>query len=120
MASLNVIQGAQAGTHFELSKRPLSIGREAGRDIQITDPKVSRKHAVVRFENGGYVIVVASARNGVKLNGLKIGEQAALSEGDQLGMGDTVLQFSELGAFKGDAVNEIKAATRGDKTIVQN
>ncbi len=120
MASLNIIQGAQTGTHFELPKRPLSIGREAGRDIQLLDPKVSRQHGVIRFEEGGYVIVVANARNGIKLNGEKIEEQARLSEGDQIAMGDTVLQFTELGAFKGDAVNQIKAATRNDQTIIQN
>jgi len=119
MASLNIIQGAQAGKHFELSKRPLSIGREAGRDIQILDPKVSRKHAMVRFEEGGYVMAVASARNGIKINGERIEEQARLNEGDQIAMGDTVMQFTELGAFKGDAVNEIKAATRNDPTIIQ-
>ncbi len=42
-----------------------------------------------------------------------------LNEGDQIAMGDTVMQFTELGAFKGDAVNEIKAATRNDATIIQ-
>lgn len=119
MASLNIIQGAQAGTHFELSKRPLSIGREAGRDIQILDPKVSRKHAMVRFEEGGYVIAIASARNGIKINGAKVVDLARLSEGDQIAMGDTVLQFTESGAYKGDAVNQIKAATRNDATIIQ-
>lgn len=119
MASLNIIQGAQAGTHFELSKRPLSIGREAGRDIQILDPKVSRKHAMVRFEEGGYVIAIASARNGIKVNGAKVADLARLSEGDKIAMGDTVLQFTELGAYKGDAVNQIKAATRNDATIIQ-
>jgi pSer/pThr/pTyr-binding forkhead associated (FHA) protein len=120
MASLNIIQGAQTGTHFELSKRPLSVGREASRDIQITDPKVSRKHALIRFENGGYLIVVANARNGVKVNGAKIAEKAMLREGDQIALGDTVLQFTELGAFKGDAVNELKHGTRDDsKTFVQ-
>lgn len=119
MASLNIIQGAQAGKHFELPKRPLSIGREAGRDIQILDPKVSRQHGVVRFEDGGYVIVVASARNGIMINGVKIKEQARLNEGDKIAMGDTVMQFTELGAFKGDAVNEIKAATKNDATIIQ-
>lgn len=119
MASLNIIQGAQAGTHFELSKRPLSIGREAGRDIQITDPKVSRKHAMVRFEEGAYVLELTNARNGAKVNGAKVVDKAALREGDQIELGDTVLQFTELGAYKGDAVNQLKAATRNDPTIIQ-
>lgn len=119
MASLNIIQGPQVGTHFELSKRPLSIGREAGRDIQITDPKVSRQHAVVRFVDGGYSIAVANARNGVKINGVKIEEEARLNEGDQIALGDSVLQFTELGVLKGDAVNQLKAATRNDPTIIQ-
>lgn len=119
MASLNLIKGPQEGKHFELPKRPLSIGREASRDIQIIDPKVSRKHAVIRFEDGNYVIAMASARNGIKINGAKIAEQAVLREGDQITLGDSVLQYTELGAFKGDAVNEIKAATRDDQTLVQ-
>ena len=119
MASLNIIQGPQAGTHFELPKRPLSIGREAGRDIQITDPKVSRQHAVVRFADGGYVIAAANARNGVKINGIKIEAETRLNEGDKIALGDSVLQFTELGVFKGDAVNQLKAATRNDATIIQ-
>jgi pSer/pThr/pTyr-binding forkhead associated (FHA) protein len=120
MASLNIIQGPQVGTHFELSKRPLSIGREAGRDIQITDPKVSRRHAVVRFAGDSYVIApVVDARNGVKLNQVKIEVETPLKEGDQVALGDTVLQFTELGTLKGDAVHELKAATRNDPTIIQ-
>ena len=119
MASLNLIKGPQEGKHFELSKRPLSIGREASRDIQIIDPKVSRKHAVIRFVDGNYVIAMASARNGIKINGVKIADQVVLKEGDQITMGDSVLQYTELGVFKGDAVNEIKAATRDDPTLIQ-
>jgi pSer/pThr/pTyr-binding forkhead associated (FHA) protein len=120
MASLNIIKGPQTGKHFELSKRPLSVGREAGRDIQILDPKVSRRHAVIRHEGGAYVIAEASARNGVLVNGTRIQEAATLHEGDQIGLGDTVLQFTELGVYKGDAVNEIKAATKDNQTIIQD
>lgn len=120
MASLNIIQGPQAGTHFELPKRPLSIGREAGRDIQITDPKVSRRHAVVRHADGRYVIAaVADARNGVEINGIKLNAEANLAEGDKIKIGDTLLVFTELGAFKGDAVHEFKGTTRNEPTIIQ-
>lgn len=119
MASLNIIEGAQTGTHFELAKRPLSVGREAGRDIQIIDSKVSRRHAVIKYEDGRHVIEVANARNGVKINGTRIEERAVLSEGDLVTLGDTVLRYTEAGAAMGNAVNEIKAAGQDSQTLIQ-
>ena len=122
MASLNIIQGPQTGTHFELARRPLSVGRDPSRDIQILDPKVSRKHAIIRYEGDNHVIVVSSAKNGIKINGSEIDDHATLNEGDEIRLGDTVLQFTELGAYKGDAVHELKAATKESwtRTIVED
>jgi pSer/pThr/pTyr-binding forkhead associated (FHA) protein len=75
---------------------------------------------VVRFAGDSYVIApVVDARNGVKLNQVKIEVETPLKEGDQVALGDTVLQFTELGTLKGDAVHELKAATRNDPTIIQ-
>jgi len=120
MPSLNVIHGVQSGVHFELTRRPLSIGREGARDIQITDPKVSRRHAMVRFEDGAYVIANVGGKNGIRVNGLLIEEKAKLTNGDEIALGDTVLKYEDSSdPNRTNYVNEVKAATRNDATIVQ-
>ena len=47
MAYLIIQSGKQKVQAFELDKCPLSAGREVTRDIQVVDPKVSRKHFIV-------------------------------------------------------------------------
>ena len=46
MASLIITTGENAGDTFKLDRHPLVGGRETNRDIQILDPKVSRRHVV--------------------------------------------------------------------------
>ncbi len=94
MPSLMITSGDKAGAHFVLGHRTLAIGRDPARDIQITDPKVSRKHALVRHVEGAYLIGAAKALNGVIINGEAIEEERALSEGDVITLGDTNLQFT--------------------------
>jgi len=94
MPSLIITNGDQNGTHFELAKRPLSIGREPSRDIQIIDPKVSRKHAIVRSGEKGYSIAPIKALNGIIINGEPVSEETDLKEGDEITLGDTVLLYS--------------------------
>lgn len=94
MPCLIVTTGQQVGKHFDLAKRPLSIGRDPSRDIQIIDPKVSRKHAMVRLEDDGYQISSIKALNGVMVNGKMIDGDQLLHDGDEIVLGETVLRFS--------------------------
>ena len=109
MANLTIMIGEQAGTTFEIASRPLSIGRDASRDIQITDMKASRKHGVVRFADPDYVISPLKTINPILVNGEPISEQTPLKEGDEVMIGDTLLRFSLLSAdgFT-NAVNHLK------------
>ena len=119
MASLNIIHGEQDGTHFELTHRPLSIGREASRDIQLVDPKVSRRHAVIRFKDDRYYIRTAATKNGIKINGAKIEAEEILGEGDWLTMGDTEMIFTEMSEEdRANAVNARKQILRDDQTLM--
>ena len=115
MAGLTIITGDQAGTHFELANRTLSVGRDPSRDIQVIDPKVSRKHAMVRNDSGRYLISAAKALNGVLLNGTEIGGETVLSEGDQIQLGDTVLRFG--GPASPDATNAVNHRKVADRAI---
>lgn len=94
MPSLFILTGEQAGKQFVLANRPLSIGREPGRDIQVIDPKVSRKHALLRHEGDRFYISPSKALNGIVINGAKIEAETALNEGDEIVLGDTMLRFT--------------------------
>jgi len=113
MSNLTIMTSDQAGITFELKSRPLSVGRDPSRDIQITDLKVSRKHAVIRMTETGHSVAPTKAMNGLLINGDEIAEETALKDGDELTLGDTVLRFS-LDSSPGytNAVHHRKIADR--------
>ena len=115
MACLIITSGDNAGSSFDLSKAPLSAGRDAVRDIQIVDPKVSRRHFVIKKDGDGFSIIEQDAKNGVYINGKKLAE-AKLKDGDRIVVGNTELTFLEssdpaaIDALK--KLREISPATR--------
>lgn len=75
---------------ISLGDAPVTIGRDAGNDICIDKPQVSRVHAhVVRLDNGFGVVDLGST-NGTFLRGQRIEpmQPRALANGDCLGIGD--------------------------------
>ena len=117
MAWLIVTSGVagSVGHSFNLDKCPLSIGREVTQDIQIVDPKVSKRHASVRRDGANYVIAEKSAKNGIYVNGKRAAE-ATLADRDRIVLGETQLTFrqtfdpAEINALKKERV--MSRATR--------
>ncbi|QKK09145.1 MAG: FHA domain-containing protein [Planctomycetota bacterium] len=118
MAGLTIVTGAQSGTHFELASRPLSVGRDPSRDIQIVDPKVSRKHAMIRHDNGRYLIAATKALNGITINGAAADGEATLMEGDEIQLGDTLLRFGSPNSP--DATNAVHHRKNADRAVREN
>ncbi len=113
MASLMITSGEQAGTHFRVAKRPLAGGRDPSRDIQIVDPKVSRKHFQIRQDGDDHVIIELKSLNGVHVNGSRINGQQVLKDGDDICVGDTTMTFYAVDApDRTDAVQRYKRADR--------
>jgi len=96
MPSLIIIQGpeSQIGKQYILKNRTLAGGRHPSQEIQLLDPEVSRRHFLIRMVDGAHVIAEAHAANGLHVNGLKV-QQCTLQEGDQIGVGATVLLYSK-------------------------
>ena len=92
MAYLLIISGEGAGTSFHLKYNQLIGGREANRDIQILDPKVSRRHFKIERVAQNFVISELDAKNGVFVNGQQI-TQANLADQDVIRVGDTEFLF---------------------------
>ncbi|CAL8337883.1 unnamed protein product [Lota lota] len=94
----------QVGTLFIITAdSPATIGREKDMDhaIRIAEMGVSKCHAVVYFDQDQqcYMLVDQGSQNGTVLNGNRIlqpkikCEPCALTHGDEVKMGETVLSF---------------------------
>ena len=64
------------------------LGRSRQCDVVVNDPNVSRRHAEVRREADGYVVVDLDSTNGILVNGQGV-KRAALADGDRLQLGTT-------------------------------
>jgi hypothetical protein len=69
----------------------LVIGRHPSCDIVVSDETVSRRHAMLTFRDGGWIVQDLQSTNGTRLNGQYVG-RCRLRPGDQLGLGRRRLQ----------------------------
>jgi hypothetical protein len=70
----------------------LLIGRAARCDVVLDDQTVSRRHALLLFRDGGWIVRDMGSKNGVTVNGTKVG-RCRLDPGDRLALG---LQLVEI------------------------
>ena len=80
-------------TVVPLLRDEITIGREDGNTIRLTERNVSRSHARLLKRNDSYLVEDLGSYNGVTLNGERIDARAELAAGDQLGIGDYDLAF---------------------------
>jgi len=83
--------GPAAGMSFVLAKGVASVGREAGRDIVLPDPTVSRRHATLRAEPGRVQVVDEGSSNGTFLNGTRVSSAYAVP-GDEIRFGSSTFR----------------------------
>jgi signal transduction histidine kinase len=100
VVSLFVIQGRDQGRRFELNKPVMAIGRDTGNQIQLHDTEVSRRHAEVRQDGDGWVLVDLDSSNGSFVNSEPV-DARPLKSGDRVQIGRTLLIFT--GADQGES-----------------
>jgi pSer/pThr/pTyr-binding forkhead associated (FHA) protein len=87
-------------TPIEGLQRPatpgMTIGR-AGCDVDLSDPDVSRRHAVVRRVNGGLALEDLDSTNGTFVNETRINGIAEIAVGDRVRFGNTVWRLAAPG-----------------------
>lgn len=94
IARLTGISGPYAGQSFQLSAST-TIGREPGRDVQLTlDSTVSRRHARIENEGGTFVVYDEGSSNGTLVNGVRVSRQP-LAPGDTVAFGSSVFRFEQ-------------------------
>jgi hypothetical protein len=73
---------------------PFVIGRSRECDLVLDDPNVSRRHAELRREDGGWAVHDLGSTNGIKLNGRR-SRGGRLSPGDEITLGVSRLTFEQ-------------------------
>ncbi len=72
-----------------------TLGRHPENTIQVVDRIVSKEHCrITRGPDGRFVLRDVGSLNGTYVNGTRVGEHV-LRNGDQIALGNTVLQFVE-------------------------
>jgi len=85
-------RGAHLGQVTRLGQEPQRIGRANDCEIWLSDDGVSRRHAVVHFEAGAYVIEDSQSANGTFVGGQRV-ERTVLRDGD-------LIQFGPQAVFR--------------------
>jgi pSer/pThr/pTyr-binding forkhead associated (FHA) protein len=92
-----VRRGPNAGSRFLLDRDTTTVGRHPDSDIFLDDITVSRRHAVIRRDNGAYEVSDAGSLNGTYVNHERV-ESAPVHHLDELQVGRFVLTLVVGGA----------------------
>ena len=97
MSSIIVTSGEQKGEFLPLGKRTSVIGRAENLPLQILGSLVSRKHLRIFYDQNTnqYYAEDLKSKHGVFINRHKINNDAVLSEGDEILIGDVTLLFTD-------------------------
>ena len=94
-ARLAVLKEGRMDYAVPVAASPTTIGRDAGNLVQLSNPEVSKRHAVVQAKAGAWTITDLNSRNGVVVNGVRVAS-AALRSGDRIGIGPCELIFETV------------------------
>ena len=73
------------------------LGRNADCQVFIEDPRVSRRHAMIRHQDNGFWYYDLGSFNGSLLNGTRVTTSLKLSDGDTLELADHSYRFEQDG-----------------------
>jgi S-DNA-T family DNA segregation ATPase FtsK/SpoIIIE len=90
-AFLLVIAGPDAGQEFALKLGSAYLGRQAGLEVSVTDPLVSKHHARLDVFRDSVRIVDLNSANGIEVDGEPV-TRVELTNGGRATLGDTVVE----------------------------
>ncbi|QYK51326.1 MAG: FHA domain-containing protein [Anaerolineales bacterium] len=94
--SLVIQAGPNPGQRTGLAKDSFIIGRDPGSDLHIQDIEVSRRHARLIAQSGGFVLEDLGSTNGTFVNGERVRTITVLRPGDEIRLGEIVTLRYEL------------------------
>jgi pSer/pThr/pTyr-binding forkhead associated (FHA) protein len=117
---LKVLEGKNPGMQYELGVKALTLGRHNTSTIQIIDEAASNYHAEINREPIGYVLTDLGSTNGTRVKHKNKSDfekviKTPLSEGMQIRVGKTLLEFQNIGKPVEDEANFGTIALDTDK-----
>jgi len=85
---LIIEDGEGRTTVVPVARAEITIGRQAGNTILLTDRNISRRHARLVRENGVLIVEDLGSCVGVRVNGERIVGRSQVAEGDVVEIGD--------------------------------
>jgi len=108
--------GPTPGKTFTLSGNELIIGRDINADIVINTAEVSRGHARLRLEAGGYILEDLGSTNGTFVNGQRLTAPRVMRPGETIMLGETVTLV--YGGSQFDSGATVISASSSDATLI--
>lgn len=106
MTALNpLLHRPDNGETFELGAVSI-IGRSPECQVLVADPRVSRRHAMVRRQDGGHYLFDLGSFNGTYLNGMRVTATRQLRGGDVITLADHEFHFEERGKSPTEILDE--------------
>ena len=90
---LVVTEGALRGTTVTLAEAPVTLGRADDSTLVLTDDYASTKHAVLRLEDGRWVLDDLGSTNGTYLGTTKVARPTPVPVGTPIRIGKTVMEL---------------------------
>jgi pSer/pThr/pTyr-binding forkhead associated (FHA) protein len=87
--------GDVAGRRWELREKTTTLGRDPAATIATQDASVSRFHAQITRQSGGYYLADLDSSNGTQVNGERVSEPHRIVAGDLLCFGEVCLRCEE-------------------------
>ena len=87
-AFLVVLTGDARGTTLVVDSLPAELGRSPEVDLVLVDDTVSRRHAELRRDGARWLLRDLGSRNGTRVNGVRLLDEAEVRAGDRVSFGD--------------------------------
>jgi len=91
---LTLFQPGLAPQQLSLPAGLITLGRAHDCTVPIKDRFLSRRHAEIVHDEGGWLLRDCGSVNGTLLNGLRVLAPQALRPGDRIGLGDSEVVFN--------------------------
>jgi predicted component of type VI protein secretion system len=92
MVQLQILSGTRAGTKFDASRLPMTVGRSEQSDVSLDEPGVWPCHCKIQWREEGLVLEVEPDAL-ASVNGEPM-PRALLRNGDRITLGGVTLRFS--------------------------
>ena len=123
MPKLLIKSGPNAGQQYPVDG-DIVVGRGSLTDVVIFDPTISRRHAMLAYADGKYIVSDLGSGNGTRLNGVRIYDPTELHDGDEIQFGSIRSEFAmEPGTVRRSAdessIRMMESEEPGQQEIIQ-